>query len=104
VIDPALGELEFEAEENELTLSVSDINGEWAVFVPAAAGEAGAGAGEGAAEEGEGTELEVEVVGQFDSLVAVQGGDLKQDILFPQGVSRPVLTQSVQAPYRSAGN
>ncbi|KAK2023904.1 hypothetical protein LX32DRAFT_599792 [Colletotrichum zoysiae] len=34
IIDPALGELEFEAEENELTLTVANMNGEFAVFVP----------------------------------------------------------------------
>lgn len=50
------GELEFEADENELTLSVTNMVGEWAVFLPqaaaggAAGGEAGVGngAGEGA--------------------------------------------------------
>lgn len=50
VIDPALGELEFELEENELTLTVNSLNGEWAAFVPVAAGggtETEAGAGEG---------------------------------------------------------
>lgn len=43
IIDETVGELEFEVEENELTLTVADLNGEWAVFVPAAA----AGGGEG---------------------------------------------------------
>ncbi|KAL2168363.1 hypothetical protein VTG60DRAFT_7341 [Thermothelomyces hinnuleus] len=42
------GELEFEAEENELTLTVSNMVGEWAFFVPEAAAGAGAGAGAGA--------------------------------------------------------
>ncbi|KAK4039351.1 hypothetical protein C8A01DRAFT_47143 [Parachaetomium inaequale] len=45
------GELEFEVEENELTLSVTNMVGEWAFFLPeaaAAGGGAGAGAGEGA--------------------------------------------------------
>ncbi|GKT41059.1 uncharacterized protein ColSpa_01240 [Colletotrichum spaethianum] len=37
IIDPALGELEFEAEENELTLTVANMNGEFAVFLPQAA-------------------------------------------------------------------
>lgn len=36
-----LGELEFEAEENELALKVADMNGEWAVFVPTTAVKAG---------------------------------------------------------------
>ncbi|KAH7160497.1 hypothetical protein B0J13DRAFT_402305, partial [Dactylonectria estremocensis] len=34
VIDSAVGELEFEAEENELTLSVANMNGEWGIFIP----------------------------------------------------------------------
>ncbi|KAF9038709.1 hypothetical protein BJ165DRAFT_1407831 [Panaeolus papilionaceus] len=32
-----LGEFEFEADENEWTLTVSDLNGEWAVLVPSSA-------------------------------------------------------------------
>jgi hypothetical protein len=42
------GELEFEVEENELTLTVSNLVGEFAAFIPdpaLAGGEAGAGAG-----------------------------------------------------------
>lgn len=42
IIDPALGELEFEAEENELTLKVANMNGEFAIFLPQA--KAGAAA------------------------------------------------------------
>nr|XP_036582100.1 uncharacterized protein CTRU02_08177 [Colletotrichum truncatum]KAF6790657.1 hypothetical protein CTRU02_08177 [Colletotrichum truncatum] len=42
IIDPALGELEFEAEENELTLKVANMNGEFAVFLPQADGNGGA--------------------------------------------------------------
>ncbi|KAF5011888.1 hypothetical protein FDECE_2021 [Fusarium decemcellulare] len=45
VIDPALGEQEFEAEENELLIKVDNMNGEWAVFIPESAPDAGAGAG-----------------------------------------------------------
>ncbi|KAL2117745.1 hypothetical protein VTJ04DRAFT_7405 [Mycothermus thermophilus] len=41
------GELEFEAEENELTLKVDNLRGEWAFFVPTATAEAGAEAGTG---------------------------------------------------------
>ncbi|KAK2752908.1 hypothetical protein CKAH01_06149 [Colletotrichum kahawae] len=40
IINPALGELEFEAEENELTLKVANMNGEFAVFLPQASGGA----------------------------------------------------------------
>ena len=43
VIDPAIGELEFEAEENELSLTVDNMNGEWGVFIPQAAANANAG-------------------------------------------------------------
>ncbi|KAM0282167.1 hypothetical protein ACHAQH_003207, partial [Verticillium albo-atrum] len=34
VIGPAVGELEFEREENELTVTVANINGEFAFFIP----------------------------------------------------------------------
>ncbi|KAK7413497.1 hypothetical protein QQX98_007645 [Neonectria punicea] len=47
IIDPAVGELEFEVEENELTLTVANMNGEWGIFMPDAAA-----AGDGAAEDG----------------------------------------------------
>ncbi|KAI1864604.1 hypothetical protein JX265_008328 [Neoarthrinium moseri] len=49
-----LGELEFEAEENEIALKLADMNGEWAVFVPTTAVKAGEGeaaGGEAAAGE-----------------------------------------------------
>ncbi|KAF6810227.1 hypothetical protein CSOJ01_06418 [Colletotrichum sojae] len=47
IIDPALGELEFEAEENELTLKVANMNGEFAVFLPQAGGAGGGAAARG---------------------------------------------------------
>lgn len=50
-VTEGLGELEFEAEENEIALKVADMNGEWAVFVPITAVKAGEGEEE-AAEEG----------------------------------------------------
>jgi hypothetical protein len=42
-----IGELEFEVEENELTLTVDSLVGEWAIFIPqaAAGGAAGGAAG-----------------------------------------------------------
>ncbi|WAO96828.1 Hypothetical protein NCS54_01451500 [Fusarium falciforme] len=43
VIDPAVGELEFEAEENELLIKVNNMNGEWGIFIPDAAATPGAG-------------------------------------------------------------
>ena len=53
VIDPAVGELEFEAEENELTLTVANMNAEWGIFLPdAAAAAPAAGAADGAATGG----------------------------------------------------
>ncbi|KAK3362599.1 hypothetical protein B0T25DRAFT_626999 [Lasiosphaeria hispida] len=52
VIDDAIGELEFEADENELTLTVSDLVGEWGIFLPAAAATAGTGAAAGGAATG----------------------------------------------------
>ena len=53
VVGAGVGELEFEAEENELSLTVDDMNGEWGVFVPSAAGaaEGDAVAGNETAEE-----------------------------------------------------
>lgn len=49
-VTEGLGELEFEAEENEVALKVADMNGEWAVFVPTSAVKAPEGEGEAAAE------------------------------------------------------
>lgn len=54
IIDEAVGELEFEAEENELSLTVSSLVGTWAVFVPQAAAAGGAGAAAGNATAGAG--------------------------------------------------
>ncbi|KAK3688919.1 hypothetical protein B0T22DRAFT_349917, partial [Podospora appendiculata] len=53
VVGAGVGELEFEADENELTLTVDNMVGEWAIFVPTGAAAAtpatGAGAGAGVA-------------------------------------------------------
>ena len=38
LIGAAVGELEFEAEENELTLTVENMNAEWGIFLPDTAG------------------------------------------------------------------
>ncbi|KAI8712084.1 hypothetical protein NCS52_01473700 [Fusarium sp. LHS14.1] len=43
VIDPAVGELEFEVEENELLIKVDNMNGEWGIFIPDAAATPAAG-------------------------------------------------------------
>ncbi|KIW84355.1 hypothetical protein Z517_03605 [Fonsecaea pedrosoi CBS 271.37] len=75
VIDPALGELEFEAEENELSLTVADMNGEWGIFVSQAAV-----ASQAAAEETPGEEVNVN--GTFGTAIAVPGSNVKTDILF----------------------
>ncbi|KEY64582.1 hypothetical protein S7711_10741 [Stachybotrys chartarum IBT 7711] len=42
VTDAAIGEQEFELEENELLIEVADMNGEWAFFVPDPAAAGGA--------------------------------------------------------------
>jgi ribosomal protein L12E/L44/L45/RPP1/RPP2 len=93
------GELEFEVEENEITLTVADLNGEWGIFIPVAgAGAAGAAAGASAAVDAAGAEAaaggeeaaaedELLVDGAFDTPVAVDGGNVKTDILFPGNVS-----------------
>lgn len=52
VIDPAVGELEFEAEENELSLKVANMNAEWGIFLPAAAAAPAAGSATGGATGG----------------------------------------------------
>ena len=57
VIGAGVGDLEFEDDENELTMKVADLVGEWAIFLPDAAASAGGvtgGAAEVAAGEGAG--------------------------------------------------
>ncbi|KAK4227521.1 hypothetical protein QBC38DRAFT_364142 [Podospora fimiseda] len=44
VISDTIGELEFEAEEAELTLKVNNLNGQWAVFLPKAGAATGGAA------------------------------------------------------------
>lgn len=44
VIGAGVGDLEFETDENELTMTVADLVGEWAIFLPVAAGGAAGGA------------------------------------------------------------
>lgn len=108
IVDDTIGELEFEVEENELTLTVDDLNGEWGVFIPAAAAaaadaavatvaavaaEATATAAAAAVEEeaaaGAAAEAEDEVLvtGAFDTAIPVNGGNEKTDVLFPGNVS-----------------
>ncbi|KAF6755106.1 hypothetical protein DFP72DRAFT_811993 [Ephemerocybe angulata] len=55
VISDAVGEQEFEVDENEVTLTASDINGEWGIFIPTAAGAAtpAAGGATGETKDGE---------------------------------------------------
>ncbi|GAP85203.2 hypothetical protein SAMD00023353_2201430 [Rosellinia necatrix] len=84
VIDDALGEAEFEVDENEIVLKVTDLSGEFGIFVPqAAAGEgaeagagedagADAGAEEGAEEEEEDKAGQIEVAGLFGSINKVE--------------------------------
>lgn len=77
VINDALGELEFEKEEAELTLTVKDMNGEWGIFVPSGAAPAA----------GNGTAVSGKVTGSFDKVNAVDGGNKRTDIAFAAGVS-----------------
>lgn len=89
VIDPALGELEFEADEGEISLSTKSINGEWGIFIPDAAVSNAAVAANGTAvaegKESEGGENNVN--GNFDKAIATPGANQKTDILFTANVS-----------------
>ncbi|KAJ4302508.1 hypothetical protein N0V88_002656 [Collariella sp. IMI 366227] len=73
------GELEFEADENELTLTVENMVGEWAVFVPeaAAGGEAAVVEGDAGADAaddcGEGTKCK-ELVDAIQGLIGKEEG------------------------------
>ncbi|KAK0622059.1 hypothetical protein B0T17DRAFT_609024 [Bombardia bombarda] len=56
VVGAGVGELEFEVDENELTLTVDDMVGEWGIFIPtAAAATPATGAGTGATTPATGT-------------------------------------------------
>jgi len=64
IINPAIGETEFEAEGNEVALRVANLNGEFEIFVPQVAGmgndtKAGDDATEGTAEEDKAGQIEV---------------------------------------------
>lgn len=100
-MDPAIGELEFEAEENELTLTVDNMSGEWGIFIPQAgdasndanaadAGNVANGNGQpnGAAAAAE-EAGETDVDGSFRTPVAVPGGNAKTDIQFTPSVREP---------------
>lgn len=52
VVGAQLGELEFEADENELAFKVANMNGEFGIFIPQAAAAAGSGGGGAAAAAG----------------------------------------------------
>ncbi|KAF2971982.1 hypothetical protein GQX73_g1612 [Xylaria multiplex] len=56
VVDDALGEVEFEQDENEIILKVTDLSGEFGIFVPQTAGT----------EEGDAIEEEDEKAGQIE--------------------------------------
>ncbi|KAI0542498.1 hypothetical protein GGR58DRAFT_525007 [Xylaria digitata] len=65
VVDDALGEAEFEVDENEIVLKLTDLSGEFGIFVPQAA----AGTEEGGAVEEEDEKAgQIEVAGLFGSL------------------------------------
>ncbi|KAJ3571436.1 hypothetical protein NPX13_g5380 [Xylaria arbuscula] len=71
IVDDSLGEVEFEADENEIVLKVQDLSGEFGIFVPQAAeggGDAGTGEGDdGAAEEQDEKAGQIEATGLFGS-------------------------------------
>ncbi|KAF5331353.1 hypothetical protein D9611_011879 [Ephemerocybe angulata] len=75
VISDAVGEQEFEDDENEVTLTASDINGEWGIFIPTASAAATPAAGGN-------TEEETNVTGTFNKAIATPAGSKKTDILF----------------------
>lgn len=102
--------MEFEADENEVTLTTTNLNGEWGIFIPDAAGavagaaavaanadvanadaakadaaKADAAKAEAANQEEAGDENEV--TGEFDKAIATPGANQKTDILFPANVS-----------------
>lgn len=83
VIDKTLGELEFEADENEVAFkNVKNVNGEWGIFVPAAAGEAPAG---GDKKEGD-KAGQIEVAAVFGSPNPVKANEFT-NLNFPKNVS-----------------
>ncbi|KAK2786191.1 hypothetical protein FQN52_007937 [Onygenales sp. PD_12] len=113
IVDDALGELEFEAEENEISLIVNNMNGEWGIFIPEGATEASlaeaanvtAGADAplitGAIPAGEPVPdtivplhgeddlaaPETEIMGDFNTVISLPGGNVKTDVLFPPSVA-----------------
>ncbi|KAI8821873.1 uncharacterized protein EV422DRAFT_556650 [Fimicolochytrium jonesii] len=76
IVDNTIGELEFEAEEREYTLTVNDLNGEWGIFIPATAVTL-------KREEGKEAKVEVVLQSDFGKGTPVSGGDFKNDIAFP---------------------
>ncbi|PPQ93605.1 hypothetical protein CVT25_005485 [Psilocybe cyanescens] len=74
VISEALGEEEFEDDENEVTLTVKNMIGEWGVFIPTADVTNG--------ETKEEAKDETEIAGEFDKAIATPAGNSKTDILF----------------------
>ncbi|KAI0443043.1 hypothetical protein F4803DRAFT_574917 [Xylaria telfairii] len=72
VVDDTVGEAEFEADENEVVLKVTDLTGEFGIFIPQAAGGGngtGTGTEDGVAEEEEDDKTgQIEVTGLFGSL------------------------------------
>ncbi|KAM7216587.1 hypothetical protein V8F06_007998 [Rhypophila decipiens] len=76
VIGEGVGELEFEVEENELTVKVDNLVGEWAVFLPVAAG---AGAGAAAPASPAAAPLTQEAV--LEGLTGCEAGTLCRNVL-----------------------
>lgn len=91
IIDPALGEFEFEDDDNELSLTVTNMIGEWGIFIPTSAVKAN----NTASEEGED---ELDVTGVFDKAIEVSGGNKKTDILFTKNVRCSYISCLAQNP------
>ncbi|KAH9478011.1 hypothetical protein JR316_0010245 [Psilocybe cubensis] len=105
VINDKLGEQEFEADENEVTLTVKNGNGEWGIFIPTAAVANPAASSTAASASSsvsasasstsaaapaasttaaaEGKKDEDEITGAFDAAIATPAGNRKTDIIYP---------------------
>ncbi|TPX59167.1 hypothetical protein PhCBS80983_g02681 [Powellomyces hirtus] len=77
IVDETIGKLEVELEENEYTLTVNDLNGEWGVFIPASAKKVNA------TDPNLKAKAEVVIQSDFGKGTAVSGGNFKNDIAFP---------------------
>ncbi|PPQ78284.1 LOW QUALITY PROTEIN: hypothetical protein CVT25_011743 [Psilocybe cyanescens] len=124
VINDNIGEQEFEADENEVTLTVKNGNGEWGIFIPTAAvatpatpatsapasssaatsvtatsAAAPAASTTAAAEE---IKDETEVEGAFDTAITTPAGNRKTDIIYPAQNAAGVFEVEINATLANA--